>query len=52
LDIEHEGDEITHQVIRRMNTSFVLSRDVVFGEPGVCGGRKSAREEPVLRFLR
>jgi len=27
LDIEHEGDEITHQVIRRMNTSFVTPFD-------------------------
>ncbi len=27
LDIEHQGDEITHQVIRRMNTSFVTPFD-------------------------
>jgi predicted phosphate transport protein (TIGR00153 family) len=27
LDIEHEGDEITHEVIRRLNTSFVTPLD-------------------------
>ena len=27
LDIEHEGDEITHEVIRRLNTSFITPFD-------------------------
>ena len=27
LDIEHEGDEITHEVIRRLNTTFVTPFD-------------------------
>lgn len=27
LDIEHEGDEITHDVIRRLNTTFVTPFD-------------------------
>lgn len=27
LDIEHEGDEITHEVMRRLNTSFVTPFD-------------------------
>lgn len=27
LDIEHEGDEITHEIIRRLNTSFVTPFD-------------------------
>ncbi len=27
LDIEHEGDEITHEIIRRLNTTFVTPFD-------------------------
>jgi predicted phosphate transport protein (TIGR00153 family) len=27
LDIEHEGDEITHEVIRRLNTTFITPFD-------------------------
>src|SRR5680860_435468 len=27
LDIEHEGDELTHEVIRRLNTSFITPFD-------------------------
>ncbi|MEA2447870.1 MAG: uncharacterized protein QOK47_1507 [Actinomycetota bacterium] len=27
LDIEHQGDELTHQVMRRLNTSFVTPFD-------------------------
>jgi predicted phosphate transport protein (TIGR00153 family) len=27
LDIEHEGDELTHEVIRRLNTTFVTPFD-------------------------
>ncbi|MGH2756496.1 MAG: DUF47 domain-containing protein [Actinomycetota bacterium] len=27
LDIEHEGDELTHEVIKRLNTSFVTPFD-------------------------
>ena len=27
LDIEHEGDEITHEVMRRLNTSFITPFD-------------------------
>ncbi len=27
MDIEHEGDEITHEVIRRLNTTFVTPFD-------------------------
>jgi hypothetical protein len=27
LDIEHEGDEITHEVMRRLNTTFVTPLD-------------------------
>ena len=27
LDIEHEGDELTHEVMRRLNTSFVTPFD-------------------------
>ena len=27
LDIEHEGDEITHQVIQRLNTTFITPFD-------------------------
>ena len=27
LDVEHEGDELTHEVIRRLNTSFVTPLD-------------------------
>jgi uncharacterized protein len=27
LDIEHEGDELTHQVMRRLNTTFVTPFD-------------------------
>lgn len=32
LDIEHEGDEITHEVMRRLNTTFVtpLDRDDIY----------------------
>ena len=27
LDIEHEGDELTHEVIKRLNTSFITPFD-------------------------
>jgi predicted phosphate transport protein (TIGR00153 family) len=27
LDIEHEGDEITHEIVRRLNTTFVTPFD-------------------------
>ena len=27
LDIEHEGDEITHEVMRRLNTTFITPFD-------------------------
>lgn len=27
LDIEHEGDEITHEIIRRLNTTFITPFD-------------------------
>src|SRR5918992_2709319 len=27
LDIEHEGDEITHEVLRRLNTTFITPFD-------------------------
>ena len=32
LDIEHEGDEITHEIIREINTTFVapLDREYIF----------------------